>query len=604
MIGELEVGKSGYFYKLAKPLSAKVVEKLFRTVRAGQQVPSNNYFHHVRQSLGAAHWSAVCFMFDRKPPFLGTGTPLLERVCGFLMLVEYENHLAIFKAQVDMPTAFITKHLSRVTPEAIDASLTDSGSVFEKLRLRNMTLSRYVLRGKTLEGENLANSVSETSSARFVPLGYGVRTNGDYFTATTRTGRVSLRSDKVGHTELVNYATRIIDGLNKTSGPALNLLSQFARPVGFASLTAQPTLFSIDVAGLRSALFDEPKIRFVENVGGQWISLSKARIDTVLAPLQETFDVAQTSIPGKMNLLHASVPPKVGVISMNKTRIALRSLHVPQIEGIQVESTILAAGTDNQRVSLKDYLDRQDAFVVLFDVAKLAYIDGTLFQDEGLTRGGVSLLDHLIPNNDLLRVTSEKGSFQPVQTAFEPTSTFGVLVSSVAKDDNVLVCDDLGDEWADFIGLQTDPKQPVVTFYHAKHGDDSLGASPFHISVSQAIKNLGRLGLQTAEVQRKFAGWRSNYTNDMVQTSISRVCLGDSHSLENSFELCRKVPHTQKRVAIVTSSLSKASVETVLQDIQQGSRPTPHFVQLYWLLMSFFAACTEVGAFGMVVCKP
>jgi len=37
--------------------------------------------------------------------------------------------------------------------------------------------------------------------------------------------------------------------------------------------------------------------------------------------------------------------------------------------------------------------------------------------------------------------------------------------------------------------------------------------------------------------------------------------------------------------------------------MQRGEAPTPHFVQLYWLLMSYFSACAEVGAYPYVVCQ-
>lgn len=56
--------------------------------------------------------------------------------------------------------------------------------------------------------------------------------------------------------------------------------------------------------------------------------------------------------------------------------------------------------------------------------------------------------------------------------------------------------------------------------------------------------------------------------------------------------------------SIVTSSLSRAQVEGVLAAASHGTPPTPHFVQLYWLLMSYFSACIEMGVRGYVVCRP
>jgi hypothetical protein len=41
--------------------------------------------------------------------------------------------------------------------------------------------------------------------------------------------------------------------------------------------------------------------------------------------------------------------------------------------------------------------------------------------------------------------------------------------------------------------------------------------------------------------------------------------------------------------------------ERAFADIKSGKRPTAHFVQLYWLLASFFSTCAEVGAAGYVI---
>jgi hypothetical protein len=93
------------------------------------------------------------------------------------------------------------------------------------------------------------------------------------------------------------------------------------------------------------------------------------------------------------------------------------------------------------------------------------------------------------------------------------------------------------------------------------------------------------------------------YTNHRVRTNISRTCRGTPADTQTAVEFCRNAPHTTKRVAIVTSSLSKAAVRQAFLDIAAGAPVDPYFVQLYWLLSSFFAACTEVGAFGCVICQ-
>lgn len=142
-----------------------------------------------------------------------------------------------------------------------------------------------------------------------------------------------------------------------------------------------------------------------------------------------------------------------------------------------------------------------------------------------------------------------------------------------------------------------------MTFYHAKHKRLSLGASPFHEAVSQALKNLGNLALPESEMGRKVASWTDVYTKDRVTSAISRVVRGDIATVPDAIAAVRSTPDLMRRAYVVTSSLSKQMVSDALADIRAGNAPSPHFVQLYWLLMTFVSACSEVGAFGRVVCQ-
>src|SRR3546814_14519464 len=78
--------------------------------------------------------------------------------------------------------------------------------------------------------------------------------------------------------------------------------------------------------------------------------------------------------------------------------------------------------------------------------------------------------DTLFPYTTLFRsgATSEKGVFANDQQSFSGGSVFQIVVDRIAEDCNILICDDLGDEWADFIGLSTDGSPNMVSFYHAK----------------------------------------------------------------------------------------------------------------------------------------
>ncbi|WP_313078776.1 hypothetical protein [Pulveribacter sp.] len=606
MIEYLEIGRSGYFYQRKRQLSGDAISKLFRALRGQARKPSQNIFNINRVALGEAYYSAICFSRERDVSFLSTESNIVERVFGYMLLVECGAHVAIFKSGLDIPSTFKTQYLGKISNERVERAIARHDAVFEKLRLRNMSISPLALRSKTLEASDLENTVATSSASRFIPQAYSVRRPDGIYSATPTTGRISVRADRAELETAVIWATEISTLLESDDGAAADFIRSFARSIELTALPAavRPTFVGIDTMELASQLYEQADgIRLTRSTQNGVEELSNAELNALLAALEFPFPVLLAD--GAYEVKADDGLTTVATLRINATRIALRGLSIPAITNISVERRELPVGEDDEAVALTRYIDREDLFTVLFSDLSLAYIDGTLFRDEGLAGGGAVLLAHLQTNQTLLQATSEKGTFAIGQVSFTQDSVFGSVVDIIAANDDVLVCDDLGDEWADFIGISTGTSPAMISFYHAKHGDQSLSASAFHDSVGQAIKNLGRMSMPAAMLPNKLASWSDSYRNDGVQTDISRLIRGGTaQEIGGKIEAARSAPDVLHRVFIVTSSLSRADVQNVLAQAAQGNSPTPHFVQLYWLLMSYFSACAEMGVRGYVVCRP
>jgi hypothetical protein len=111
--------------------------------------------------------------------------------------------------------------------------------------------------------------------------------------------------------------------------------------------------------------------------------------------------------------------------------------------------------------------------------------------------------------------------------------------------------------------------------------------------------------LPSEAMQAKYASWEAPYRGLGAITAIPRIIRGGGRvEIEQKIRKVGSAPDLLKRVFIVTSSLSRAEVETAFTAAAAGEPPSAHFVQLYWLLMSYFSACAEIGAVGYVVCQP
>ncbi len=605
MIDWLRTAKSAHFHKKAKRLPKKAVVDLFRAIRQNSEASSNNIFHHVKESLAQASWSALAFLYERHPSFLDSPDgDVKESVCGFLLLVEYRDYAALFKSNLDVPSEFKTEYFQRIGDNRLEAAIARADVVFEQIRLRNMAASKYALRNKTLEANDLQSVVGPAGASRYVPRAYRVRQGGNHYSATPDSGKISMRSERAGYEELVQWAVAVVDLLISQNAAPSAFIRAFARPIDLTSIppTTIPTHFAVDVPRLTEELFEPPEVmQFVRGVGNNAVALNKAEIDAILAALDHAFTIRK--VKSELRIIHPRNYMQVGNLNVAKTRISLRKLGLPEIENIYVKPSNQPANDEDIGVPLKRYIDQNDFFTVLFSDPTIVYLDGELYKDDSLTDGTV-FLSYIKTDSQLSAATSEKGTFTAAHATFDADSVFGVLVSSIAANDEVLVCDDLGDEWADFIGIDASHHPKAISFYHAKYDIPSLGASPLQIVVSQAIKNLSRIiNLAESDVGAKSGKWANVYANDNVVTAIPRIIRGDAVLLQNKIAGALSLPDTIRRVFIVTPSLSRAQLEQRFAAFRGGEAPEPHFVQLYQLLMSYFSACSEVGAYAYIVCQ-
>lgn len=606
MIDHLEIAQSGYFHLRKRRLSNDAINRLFTSLRAQARQPSQNLFRADRIALEGARYSAICFSHLRDVSFLAPEANAVERVYGYVLIVEHGPYIAVFKSGLDLPSAFKTAHLGKVANERIERAIAQHDAVFEKLRLRNMSISPLALRSKSLEARDLENTVAISSASRFIPQAYSVRREDGVYSATPTTGRISRRADRAGVEATVTWAIQISELLQADDGEVSGFIRNFARPIELTALSAdvRPTFVGIDTIGLANALYSaDDGVRLIREGANGVEELQQAEAEAVLAALEPAFPVVRSRRTHEVRAEDGVTP--IAVLRIGATRIGLRGLDLPLIADISVESRSQPLGEDDNAVSLSRYLDQENLFTILFSDLALAYIDGALFRDEALVGGGAALLAHLRVDPSLAHTTSEKGDFAVGQVEFAQDCVFRSVVDTIADGDDVLLCDDLGDEWADFIGVRTQSSPKMISFYHAKHGIQSLSASAFHESVGQAIKNLGRMGLPADMLPNKLAGWSNQYRSNGVQTDIARMIRGGTpQQIAEKLDAVRAAPDALQRVFIVTSSLSRAQVEGVLADVAQGTAPSPHFVQLYWLLMSYFSACVEMGVRGYVVCRP
>jgi hypothetical protein len=360
---------------------------------------------------------------------------------------------------------------------------------------------------------------------------------------------------------------------------------KFAKPVSFEKfleLECIPLAISLDTSEVEERLALGDRIKFRE------VTLSSFKSKKLLDVLKSEFLINKSE---EVYVVHSSrdgvgFDREVGELKYNQKSISIRSQFLKY----------LSFESDN--ASVLSFFNNDQSFIISFDKLEYVYTLRKVFQDNGIKSYLKELLNAFCPC-DFGTMTSEKGRFTPAQTSFQNSCVFSAYEEKIKLNDSILICDDLGDEWADYVELNID--KGIVRFSHLKYSENTTGASKFHDVVGQGLKNIGRLSLDESEFNSKLEGkWNNNYPN----SSIPRIRTG--HNIEEIKNAMKEIVlknNLTREICLVTSFVSKSNLVNEFLKIEGGEVVKPHITQLIWLLMTFVYTCKEQGVVPVIYCN-
>jgi hypothetical protein len=267
----------------------------------------------------------------------------------------------------------------------------------------------------------------------------------------------------------------------------------------------------------------------------------------------------------------------------------------------------------NPKVTLLHRLNRQQPFRIIvegstiFAYGRFYSIDLQLGQ---LTGAGALVLGLLHGVPGLEAITSEKGALTAPAATWPAGSLFGMIDAGLrgpapgvfGAPFEALICDDLGEEVADFIGVDRATQLRVV-FMAAKWkaGVPGGGASGMYDVSAQALKNLAYLKADAQGLPGVAGKWDETW--ELNGGEVARIRAGqDSATFRDLFRSVRGNPAAARQVWLVLGGgiLSRQSVV----DGFNAAAPRAHTLQLFHLLLSLYAGCQSIGVELKVFCSP
>lgn len=588
MIGNLNLSKNVQFYRLRKALSSKSVNDAFKD--ASTDRIGNYLFKEVRKSHSTVSgnkvvYSVASYKIEAEPSFL-VGTAIKESKYAYLLLIECDDALAVLKKYVDSPEKYFTGFIGEFDYDKFCHFYGNKNPEYERVTMKNMSISDAVIRSRSLEAKSLNGILSSNSSGRSIPSNFRIKSGQDSYTLTPSTSRVSHRDKKSDLDGLIDWVVATKEEIKSTNNES-EFLSNFATPICLKDIMDK----SHKVVAI---LLDLSEIENKVNSGVAELHKSNGEQFTS-QEINSFFNHIRSPILVDGDTLKTKGVALSGKITYSKNLITVRN---KLLDGISVVESGVASYT------IGSFINKNKPFSAVFDSPSYSYYSKSCFEDKHLLNNIKSILNIFDDSYDFSTVESEKEKPHPsALSRFPDTSLFRKVEDNYCQNHNVIICDDMNDEWADHIAIDSIGTPPSISFIHSKFTKkDTYGASAFHDVVAQALKNIGRTQAEITLFKNKYDNeWHKKYES----TNIDRVNNSQDWSdIEKALEVVYQNPNSIKKIVLATPFLKKSKLQGELDKLAQGHKCKPHYVQLIWLINTFISSCKDFGVQAHILCKP
>lgn len=600
MLDKLELTKNAQFYNLKNgALQSSINDSIIREVLDTSSAnidPEQSYildeFRKEKKLINKNikyRYSIRIFPTIRPVYFIQnelTKNALKDQIYAFIIIFEFDRYIGIIKKSCSNISEILEKNFDLISGTVIAKTFNDSDVSFQRISLRNMTVSDKAIRQRSYEAPDLKGTFSTHAAGRSIPLFLKFR-QGSTVKTISGTGRLVESSHRINFD---NAALWIYNQLTliKNGGGEKDFLDTFAKQKKLHEVLKQtkPNAILIESSSLYDQLIEDGiKIKYTNRKGID-TELKSKELDRLICHLERIY-----SIDSEGNIL-----TKFGraYIRVNNKTLTFDSSFLRTLK-------VNISGRD---VTLQSYIIKNGFYSITFDNPSYMYFIGNCFQDDSGISEINSILDMLIPVKNMNFITSEKGNFRKNSVRFSKESMFE-LVENRHKSDDYIFCDDLGNEWADHITFNKG--ESCINFIHSKYssGSASNSASKLHDVIGQAIKNLGYMYFSKTDFIEKFNDkFGKKYKSSKGNTTqINRLRKGNNQPINlyltdllGDFKLHRKC-------IISCNFISKNKITNEFSKIQDGESVNGHISQLLWILSSFSHAVKEAGAIPIIYCS-
>lgn len=589
-IDNILINENAYFYQNIESvrISKTTIEQVFRDASSAKT--GNYLLKTIKKNIlideNSIVYSLCVFKYESKPTFIDEEVEnWIESKLAYLLIVEVDDYIIISRKNISKIQDFI-KQFQPLDYAILSTLFVNENTSFEKFSLKNLNVSDKALREKSLEALDLRENFSSLGANNYMLNSLRVKNEDEKTSLMLNSSRINKFGKKSGIEQFCNWSYSLVNRI-KEHVEQETFLSIFAEPQDYENM--KDSLTPISILFIFSKLYDDFENGRITTFFIRNNKLGKVRRFNLIKYLDSFERLLKVEREEDLFKIKNSSADDLE-LKLNNKSITLQS---PKLKDIILQKD------DGNDITFIDYINKYCSFILNFENIDLVYSNRKLFKDSKLLGNIDYFMKVFIPYEELVNVTSEKGSFTITQTLFTSDSLFNFVEAQFLDGSDFFICDDLGREWADHIGITEDK----VTFYLSKHKGSSFSATAFQDIIGQAQKNLGNLTPQDYQLMGKRDFWNGAYPN----SNIKRLRKGDSiDNFIHQYQSTIKNPYFKRECYLVINFISRSELQNNLNQLREGTNfaQKNETIQILWFISSLVSSCKEVNVDAYICCKP
>lgn len=254
----LELTKNVQFYKTNNCLDENVLSDVLNEATSNQEQDSDfilKTFRDIRTTTGNIEYKLTAKVFPTtKPVYFLSDDNIEDRIFAFIILVEIDDYLVVLSKSCANFSQILKDKFELIQTQDL-SKLFGSNVEFQRMSLRNMTISDKAVRSRSYEASNLRGTLSTHAAGRSIPSHIKVR-DGSRVKSISGTGRVVESSARQSIDDIVDWANLQIQLL--TTANQNDFLSLFAKKIQLKEVleNSKPSALLIDIYQIVDNILD------------------------------------------------------------------------------------------------------------------------------------------------------------------------------------------------------------------------------------------------------------------------------------------------------------------------------------------------------------